>query len=434
MKTSLAVLSLIAASALPAQGVPEGYRSTTVPLLMGATSTHMMRDRSVIYFTGTELVRDSGSQKKTLLRFSSPVFGSFTRPMGDALLFGESSNGDLYLVDPEGTNPARKLATLPFNYDAAFHRAGFAVVSAKVGGFSSPDNDFYHVDLRSGVTDLLVRLPGASGPVAALAEDGTLLCATASPIFPAPRRSSDLLAFSEAQVLSAVGATHLTRREARLVHGGLDSASAIAVDDDRDVFVADLTNKQVHEVDDLGAAVRVFADLASSGLTPTSLQFARELVRQAPVFEPFQPQFNWLVIGESDFSTKDQLRSVIAARPTVKSSAQNPIPRGPFAVDLQGGPAGGHAVFFIGTPPRGGGFPVDAYLPVPGFEFPFFWALDFVRPWISFPVTLDASGAGRLALVNPGTIERVDLQAFLLNARGLSAGSSDWLVLGLAAR
>jgi hypothetical protein len=199
------------------------------------------------------------------------------------------------------------------------------------------------------------------------------------------------------------------------------------------VFLADWKNGRVHEIDDAGATSKLFIDYATSGLSPVSFQFVREATRLAPVFEPFQNKFNRLLVFGADASLNYELRDVSSYRLMPKPSAPNPIPPGRFRIDVAEGPANGFGVFFLGVPPRAGGTQ-DSYFAIPGFEFPFFWAIEFLRPWFAAPVNLTGAGMGTLALENPGGVAALDVQVFLLDARGIAVGTSSFVTLGFARR
>lgn len=420
-------VALLSTVSLLAQSPPAGYQSALRTLPAGAGAPCLLPDGTLVYCTGTALVAERNGTPTPLLQFPGFVFGSFTRDLGAAgLLFGESTNGGLWLLPPNA-NP-RLLATLAFNYDAAPWRRGAALVSAKTGGFAAPDNELWAVDLQTGATDLIARLPGASGPLA-VGPDGTVFYATASNAFPPPPGSSDVLAFSAAQIQGAFGATFLTRSDARLVAGGFDSAGALALDDDGDLFLVDWAHQRVLEIDDLGAARHTFAQYPATGISPGGLQFlAPPPAPNAPVFEPFQPERGRLVISESDFASVSQLQVVAAARPALRASAPAPIPVGPFTLQCGRGPALGTAVVFLGLVQPGGERP----LPLPGAEAPLFFALDFNQPWLLLPVTLDAQGAGTLPLSNPGGIGLIATQALVFDATPQLVGSSGPAPLGLA--
>ncbi|MGA0869046.1 MAG: hypothetical protein ACO3UM_08950, partial [Planctomycetota bacterium] len=114
----------LAVCSLQAQSVEPGYRTASViPLPPGTGQVTVLDgDAGVVWFDGTRLVlRDASGAQRELLSFGSPVFGSFSLQVGPTeVLFGESSNGDLWLVStvPNGRAP-RLLANLPANFDAA---------------------------------------------------------------------------------------------------------------------------------------------------------------------------------------------------------------------------------------------------------------------------------------------------------------------------
>src|SRR5262245_47773888 len=99
-----ALMPLLLVLAANTQSPPQGYGTELRVLPAGAGSVLLEPTGSVVYCTGTDLVRAVSGQATTLIHFSSFVFGSFTRSVGAAgILFGESSNGGLWLVPPTGS-------------------------------------------------------------------------------------------------------------------------------------------------------------------------------------------------------------------------------------------------------------------------------------------------------------------------------------------
>ena len=325
------VLPLLALAAAPAQSIEDGYGANVLTLPAGSHAVLSLTGPDALaYFTGTDLVLEESGGRRRLLTFPSPVFGSFTVEISPGLLlFGENSNGELWLVPRSSTGgSARKLAVLPFNYDAVPFGA-YALISAKTGGFGAADNDLVAVDLATGQTDLIARIPGASGPLAA---GGGAYYATASNSFPAPPGSTDVLFFSPQKLASALGPTHLTAADATVVAAGLDSAGSLAVDGDADLFVTDFINGAVVEISrgpGGGGRRSTLVTYPVGGATPTGVQLVASPVPSGPgLFEPFQPDGSeTLVVHETDFVLgTSSARSLTAARAGTASSQPNPIP------------------------------------------------------------------------------------------------------------
>ncbi|MBK8979204.1 MAG: hypothetical protein IPM29_25185 [Planctomycetes bacterium] len=419
---------LTTALALPAQTLESGYTATVRPL-PPAVSAPLVLDRqgTVVYFTGTELRLDDGRSVRTLLALPAPTFGSFTIRVGPGeLLFGESGQGDLWLVPLAATATPRRLANLPFNYDAV-PWLDRALVSAKSGGFGSPDNEIVAVDLRTGATDVVARVPGASGPLAADAT--SVYYATASNSFPAPPGSTAILQFGDLLLLGGLGPAVLGPRDAALVAAGLDAASALAIDADGDLFTADFIRGAVLEVSRGGGTAQRVSTLASYAATdpqPGRLQFVPGPPAPAPrgLFEPFQPpSAELLVIHEQDFASgASRLREVATARPVLAVTPGARVDPGPFTLALTGAPAGGTALIAYGL----GGAVNELPLAIAGFEQPIFWDVSLFAAVESIPVVIDARGSAAVTLVNPGLAFplRFGAQAAFVDTAGAIVGSS----------
>ena len=271
----LSALSVPLSPHLAAQSFPEGYQAFVVSLPKEASNV-LVTAAGMIYFTGRDLVRDNGKTKTSLLSFKTSIFGSFTKYVDDQhVLFGESSNGDIYLVPTSG-GPARKLANLKFNYDAAIYPGGWAIVSAKTGGFSAKNNDLVAVHLATGKTDPIAQLPGASGPVTVDAA-GNLYYAVSSNTFPAPKGSVQLLRF-DANVVTqkGLGSGKLDTTHAKVLIRGLDAARRMLLDSDDDMILIDWMNNTVVEVNDVNGGnptATVLVNYSGATVSGSGLQF-----------------------------------------------------------------------------------------------------------------------------------------------------------------
>jgi hypothetical protein len=379
---------------------PAGYRSESRPLPAQADTVAVVAS-GIVHFDGTRLVLDDGTAPRTLLTLAAPTFGSFVVPLdGDDLLFGESSGG-VWLVRHSGaTVPPRKLADVPFAYDAARWTATHALLSAKTRGLAAPDNDVLAIDLSTGAIDPVAVLPGASGPIV-VTRGGELIYATASTLFPPPAGSVEVLRYTAAQLLGALGPTALDRSAATLVHAGLDTASDLALDDDDDVFVVDWQAGAVLEIDDLAAAAaarRTLLAYPSGAATAISLQFVGGH-SGAAVFEPFQPTNGGrLVLFESDFASTRRLRSLEPRRAELTTTPANPVAPGPFTLSMSHGLASANFVAAIAAAGSG----IEQPLALAGFEAPLFWDTALAAPLALIGGTLDANGTFQWPLVNPG--------------------------------
>ena len=232
---SIGALSLLFASASGAQSVPDGYGDPVGFLPAGANSVRTV-PAGLVFFNGTDLQLTGVSTP--LLSFSTFTFGSFTLALGSTrVLFGESSTGDVWTVPVDPAQPAQQIGNVPFNYDAVLLDDDRALISAKTGGFSTPDNDVILLDLITGQTQPVAKFVGASGPIA-LDEDGDVYYANASLVFPQPPGATTIYRLPRNDVEAAISAgTVLTEADAEIVISGLDAASDLEFDDDGDLFL-----------------------------------------------------------------------------------------------------------------------------------------------------------------------------------------------------
>lgn len=430
---TLAIVLCGSAASLGAQTLEEGYRAASRSLPSNTSSTLVLAASRVVYFTGTRLVLDDGVAPRDLLVLPTGVFGSFTIEVGPStLLFGESSTGALWLVPLAGT--PRQLGTLAFNYDAVAWTPGMALVSAKSGGFSSPNCEVWAVDLSTGALDLVVELPGASGPIV-LESTGDLLYATASVNYPPPSGGSNVLRFTRAKLLAALGPTKLTLADASVAFAGLDTAGDLALDSDGDLFVTDWWNSRILEIDDIDRPTprsTWLCEQGTSAFSASSLQFLPGRSGTLAMLEPFQPESGAaLVVHEVAYSSGgSRLRTITPARPALGIASANPIPPGPATLELRGGPANSIALVVFGS----AGNPGERTIQLSGAEQPIFWstALTPGLELAAFPLTLDALGQARMNLLNPGgTGWKLVAQAAIANVPAAVFGSTPPLILEL---
>ncbi|MFO1029812.1 MAG: hypothetical protein U1F60_01925 [Planctomycetota bacterium] len=395
---------LLVSTPLLAQQAPAGYETTSTPLPAGASAV-LQTPSGIVLCTGTELqLHASGQPAQTLLSLPSFAFGSFTIPVGSQhVLFGENTTNRLWLVPLAGPAPSSPLATVTFNYDAVLLTPQTALLSAKLGGFATPDNDLVALDLTNGSWTSIASLPGASGPLALL-DNGDVLYATSSLAFPTPPGTAELLRFPRATIDQAIAnQTVLGPNSATVVLGGLDAASDLAVDDDGDVFYVDWMQNNVREIHDVGSSQALLGapllGYVGTPVSPAALQFVPGA--GIGVFEPFQPRNGTLLVHATDFGSTNQLSSVVAAEAAVALSGPSPLPSGPFSFDVSGGPANGMAllVFDLQSPVG----PMPMFLG--GYEQPLWWEAALLgSTTVEVLAQLDGTGAISLASTNPGLV------------------------------
>ena len=429
-------LLVLAAVPLRAQTTVAGY-GTTVRALPAGTATFAAWPNAVAWFDGTAVVfQENGQPPRSLLQFATPRFGSFLVPLdADRLLFAESSFDEVWLVPVAAGAQPQLLAHVHFAYDAAPLGSGRAIVSAKTGGFGAGANDLVALDLASGTTTAIGLVAGASGPVA-IAHNGDLLYATAPNTFPPPLGTVELLRWSATQWAQALaGGPLLARGNAQLLAAGLDSAGDLALDDDDDVLFVDYLNGRVAECSDLHAgpgAPSTLVDYALASVTPAALTFVAGAAAPAPLlqFEPFaQPGAGALLVLETDFVGVSQLRSIDARAATLASVPGGVVPAGPFAIQLQSGPAVGVALFALGTVRTGVPVPVQ----FPGIEQVVGWDAGLFFPELTSVQFLGPLGDAAWQLVNPGFAPglQVHVQVLFANATATQIGTTAALTIQL---
>lgn len=420
---AIALCGALTASAT-SQTTEQGYANKVTDLPDGSGQT-LDLGFAKVYFTGTELVLQRGSTKRSLLKFQKAVFGSFTiRAGSDSLLFGESSNGGIWRVPLSSTGTPKLLGTIKFNYSATMYNRRWAIISAKTGGFTAKNNDVIAIDLSSGTLDPIAVVPGASGPIT-VGKNGDLYYVTASLSFPPPKGYSDAVKFPAAKIRSAFGSTTLGITDAVVLYKGIDAAGALARDGDDDLFLTDWVNGEIVEISDVnGKSPRAstLASYAGASVSPSGLQFMRGFSgRDNREFEPFQTSgAGQLVIHESKFGSTSRLRSLSPRRASIGGSKGNRIPKASaFDLVVKNGATQvtGFVLIGIGSHTR------EAVLARP-FEAPILWSKSLLKPVIVAPVTFDSSGEAKLSLFNPGFSKPLVLTTQAYFQTSVSAGSS----------
>ncbi|MCC7064800.1 MAG: hypothetical protein IT456_18450 [Planctomycetes bacterium] len=425
----LLALSLVLASpsltSLRAQLLPEGHHDAVAVLPTSASNVLALPADQLAWFDGSDLWLEVPSQPaRSLLHFAMPVFGSFTIAVDSStLLFGESTTHGIWLVPLNATPPSQPIANVVFNYDAVLLTPGTALVSAKTGGFSTLDNEVIAVDLATGNTQMLAQLPGASGPIA-LASNGDLYYATSSLLFPTPPGSTTILRFRRAIVDQALAQNVvLGLPQAEVVFTGIDAAADLAIDDDGDLFFTDWWTNTIGELNDATGPTpwrTTFADYATTSVSASTVQFVA--ANTTAVLEPFQPEASMLCVHETAWGVTSQLRTVHAQSAIASCSVPNPVPTGPFTLQVAQGPANGFGLVAIAFAPSLGAMP----LALPGFEAPLHWDTAMTNAFATWFVSFDAAGIAQLTLQNPGIapVLSVLVQTAFVNAAGTQLGAT----------
>lgn len=437
-------------AALLAQGgrytpylVPPGYGSTAEDLPEATSLATKLADDSYVVYRGSELLRIVGTREHVLLTLdttSGPVFPSFIVPAGpNAVVFGENSNGNVWWVPTRGRSQPYVLANITFNFDAILWDNVTLLVSAKTGGFATPDNEIVALSLATGATRVIGQVPGASGP---LTRDnaGGLVYATAPLTFPPPPGAVQVLRWFEAQVLAALSAGSegaiLGAANSQPLALGLDSAGDIAMDTDGDFYFVDYGMNEVRviaEIGNQGAVPQTFVSLPQSGSEGITffagLQFdGGESQANGPAFDPFAPRSGGkLIVFGTDFVAASVVAEVVPLRARANATRTGNQLR--IAVD--GGPAGG--LGFVGL---AFGIPCATELAV---RLPCSNSVLMLNPAVAqgaswHPTTLSGHGTGSVQLGLPAGLQLPDCiaQAVVVRAADAVLGTTQAVPVPLA--
>lgn len=341
-----------------------GYTGTSDPLPDTTSLATKLADDSLVVYRSGQLLRVVGTREDILLTLdttSGPVFPSFLVQAGpSAVVFGESTNGNVWWVPVRGRSQPYVLANIAFNFDALLWDNVTLLVSAKTGGFATPDNELVALNLATGATSVIGQMPGASGP---LTKDGNgnLVYATAPLSFPPPPGAVNVASWPAAAVNAAVfglPGSQLGPNNAVFVYSGLDSAGDIAMDTDGDFYFVDYGLNEVRVIAEIGTRVtapETFVSLQPNGpeglVYFSGLQFdGGESRTNGPAFDPFAPRSGGkLLVFATDFVAASDVTEVVPLR--ARSNATRTGNQLRIAVDQ--GPAHGLAVIGLapGTAP-----------------------------------------------------------------------------------
>lgn len=421
---TLLCAALFAASPA-AQTLPEGFATQVASLSPVATLPQVLANGDLVWFDGDELLLEAqGQPPVTLLQLPSSTFGAFTLQIdAQRVLWADSIANTLWLVPLAGPAPAAPLASVAFPYDAVRFDAQRVVLSAKTGGFATPDNDLLVLDLSTGALQPFASLPGASGPVT-IAPNGDLYYATASLAFPTPPGQTSVLRLRRPVVDAALLAgTVLGVADAELVFAGLDAAGDMVLDDDGDLLFTDWFQNQLGEIHDAtGPSPWRGAPLVDYGVAPgaASLQFVPGAALGE--FEPFQPGGDRLLVWETDYFSTNSLRSLAPQQPATASSVAAPIPAGAVTFTVGDGPANGFGLLAIALD----GTPGVTAFAIPGFEQTLPWSDVLTGTMLLWPAPFDAQGSFAVPLASPGfaTPTAATVQAVLVSTANVLGASA----------
>ncbi len=182
-------------------------------------------DGNFVAFSGNRIIKiTADGNVNTLYTFESPVYGSFVKVRGESIYFGESSNGTIWQMKLDGSNP-QLMGTLQNNFDLEFNSLGQAFVSANPGWAGQK---IFFFDGNSD--EIVTGLSGYSGPLAFDSSDN-LLYATAW-----ARGGDSILLFNASDVAGAIGPTSLTQADGQVLTSSINSPYDMELDLLGDIF------------------------------------------------------------------------------------------------------------------------------------------------------------------------------------------------------
>ncbi|MGQ9589433.1 MAG: dockerin type I domain-containing protein [Planctomycetota bacterium] len=233
--------------------------------------------RLVLYVEGTLWI-EGPSGRTTLATFDPPVFGSFAAvaPGGEAVVFGESTEWNIYRVPLDGS-PMERIDQVRFAFDLAFGPDGRGYMSVLT---NEPANEIVLLDGDATQRNptVVANIPGYSGPLAFDAE-GNLWYGTAD-YSGDPLRQS-LHRFERAQVEAAVASGPIDFSEGEIVLDGMDGFYNLRW------FEGKLYGSDLGYAAGFGAIRSI--DPAKNYAVEPFVAFEKELSLLSPTFFAFRP-------------------------------------------------------------------------------------------------------------------------------------------------
>jgi hypothetical protein len=412
----LTVCSLALVAALAAADTPKpGYQLAPQAAPAAFAVTCSLPDGDIVTFDGLSVDRwtATGGFVANLATLPGFMFvGCLSAsPDGSVVVFGESTNGDLFAAQSDGSG-FTPLVNLPFNYDAVWLSSGELIVSAALGGFGS-GNDLVRVTLAPPSATNIGHVDGASGPIV-LSPAGELYYATSSDQFPPPSAATDVLKWSAAQVLAG----GLSNANAQTIGTGFEGGSSLAFDP--------IAGRLYMAETSFGLAlyriVRVGASPATSPVVLDGDNFISDLEflpgGGLGSFDPWQPADGQML----RYNNGLELNTVRPRRPVLTASGPGTTGPGLVTFSVQGGVPSG--TLFVTACPQTFVMPSPAAYQLPTFLLVTPFTLDKTRRGGLFP--LDANGAGTFLLNNSGTLQGVYAWQFLVgDGGGVFLGSTN---------
>ena len=398
MLRTLACAAFAALLALPlsADTASPGWSLASAPNPAFLASTARLPNGDFVTWDGQSVDRwtSSGAFVANLETFPNFTFGSFctARPSGDAVLIGESSQNNVYLVPTNGSG-AVLVGNVFLNYDARFEDNDHAILSA--GTFGAPTNDLVRLDVTNGSQELIATVPGPSGPLA-LAPNGDLYYATQVGTFPPPVDSTDVIFWTAAEIQ---GAAMLDQSDATLFGSDYDGGASMQFDPVSGALLLAETN--------FGTGVNRILQVAPSAANALVVAVSNGSIGDVEVFalggpgslQRFQPAGGVrLTYTTTDFGSFADIVVVDPKRPTLTVSGPGATSFGSVTLAIDGALPNGSAQLLYS--PQSLLSPTENTFPFVGFLWHTLFVPGQVRR-IPFLVPVNASGHGQITFFNP---------------------------------
>ena len=417
-----ASIALTATFASASQDLPSaGYQSIAgidnpAPWSTFAT----LSDGSRVHFDGATVTHQAsdGSFLATLHAFPSFLFTGAIAidPNEDSLLVGESTNGDVFRVELDGTG-ATYLANLPYNFDAAYEGPGSVLISAATCGFSC-GNDIYRVDTSTGATEAVAHVSGPSGPLA-FAANGDLYYGPSLDAFPAPAASGELWRFDSNDL---AGPALLSDSDATVIATGLETISSIAVDLTLGDIVVAANNYDSSFTVIADSLTLLRSDGQLKGVISEGIGSYRaniDIIQNGGLghFSAYQPSGTTLT-----FLANDRIESIQPKRPTATVTTHG---GSSYSFDVEGGVPGGAMLLTYGNSALHQGSEMSYQL---AFDFLYHTGLPInaIRRIGQFYMPCDSAGGASFPFWDNGNLSgTVVFQGIMMDASGSFVGSSE---------
>jgi len=414
---ALAASSLLALSASAQTTVGDGFAQTglqSTPVFFGSYETLPNGNRVVFDGLSFDLYDSNNGFLLNLGSLPGFVFNSFIEvdPTQTFAIIGESSNGDLFKVQLDGSG-FTTLANLNFNFDGVFESPNSILVSAATCGFGC-GNDVHRVDTNTGATTLLANVTGPSGPVA-MADNGDLYYGLVDLVTP---DNDSVVLWTEAQLN---GGALLSQADATTVFGGLAGISSMDVDPVfGNLFLAESVfggTSRILEVDPAGTLVDVVVE---STLWLSNIELMQD--SGDGHFHRYQPSDGvYLHHSAGDFSTIDDVATVRAQQPTTSFAQVGPA----ATVSISGGEPGGAALVLFTQNAFYDPSLITSMLGGTDFQFHAAAPLNRLRRSGPLLLPLDANGAADFHFFDPGNLAgTLAFQALITDSAGRPIGGS----------